>query len=290
MVRSGDVVKYLGIVAVVVSVLVAGVPPASAQADAPGLRPEPGVPSSTMPAMLKGVSFDQRLNSALPLDLMFRDEDGRAVRLGDYFGRRPVVLAFVYYECPMLCTQVLNGLLSSMTVLDETAGRDFDVVTVSFDPRETPVLAAAKKQAYLERYKREGAETGWHFLTGDAASIEALTAAAGFRYAWDEATQQFAHASGVVVVTPEGVLSRYFLGIEYSPRDLKFALMESSDGRIGSLVDQVLLYCYHYDPATGTYGLIVMNTVRLAGAATVIALMGFVVVTLRRDSRAAAGH
>jgi protein SCO1 len=283
-------VKYLGIAGLVLSVLLAGVPPAAAQADAPGLRPAPGVSSMTMPEMLKGVSFEQRLDTALPLDLMFRDEDGRAVRLGDYFGRRPVVLAFVYYECPMLCTQVLNGLLSSMSVLDETVGRDFDVVTVSFDPRETPVMAAGRKQAYLDRYKREGASNGWHFLTGEAEAIEALTAAAGFRYAWDEASQQFAHASGIVVLTPEGRLSRYFLGIEYSPRDLKFALMESSDGRIGSLVDQVLLFCYHYDPATGTYGLIVMNTVRLAGAATVVALMGFVVVTLRRDARAAAGH
>lgn len=282
--------KYLGILGVVMIGLLAGVPPAAAQGNAPGLRPEPGVPSSMMPDALKGVSFEQRLDTVLPLDLMFRDEDGQPVRLGDYFGRRPVVLAFVYYECPMLCTQVLNGLLSSMTVLDETAGRDFDVVTVSFDPRETPVLASAKKQAYLDRYKREGAAAGWHFLTGDAGAIEALTAAAGFSYVWDEPSQQFAHASGIVVATPGGTLSRYFLGIEYSPRDLKFALMESSEGRIGSLVDQVLLYCFHYDPATGTYGLIVMNTVRLAGALTVVALMGFVVVTLRRESRAAAGH
>lgn len=282
--------KYPGIAAVVLSVLVAGVHPSAAQGNAPGMRPEPGVPSSTMPDVLKGVSFEQRLDTTLPLDLTFRDDEGRPVRLGDYFRRRPVVLAFVYYECPMLCTQVLNGLLSSMSVLDETVGRDFDVVTVSFDPRETPVLAAARKQAYLDRYKRDGAAAGWHFLTGDAEAIDALTSAAGFQYAWDDQSQQFAHASGIVVVTPGGTLSRYFLGIDYAPRDLKFALMESSEGRIGSLVDQVLLYCYHYDPATGTYGLMVMNTVRLAGAITVIALMGFVVVTIRRESRAAAGH
>jgi len=277
-------------VGIVMIGLLAGVPPAAAQGDAPGLRPAPGLPSSTMPAVLMGVGFEQRLNTKLPLDVTFRDEDGRAVRLGDYFRRRPVLLAFVYYECPMLCTQVLNGLLSAMSVLNETAGRDFDVVTVSFDPRETPVLASAKKQAYLDRYTREGAADGWHFLTGDADAIAALTAAAGFQYVWDEASQQFAHASGLVVATPDGTLSRYFLGIDYSPRDLKFALMESSEGRVGSLADQLLLYCYHYDPATGTYGLIVMNTVRLAGAATVVALMGFVVVTLRRDRRAAAGR
>jgi protein SCO1 len=283
-------VKYPGIAAVVLSVCVAGVPSAAAQGNAPGLRPEPGVSSTTMPEPLKGVTFEQRLDTALPLELTFRDEDGRAVRLGQYFGRRPVVLAFVYYECPMLCTQVLNGLLSALSVLDETVGRDFDVVTVSFDPRETPVLASARKQAYLDRYKRDGAAAGWHFLTGDAGAIETLTAAAGFHYAWDEASQQFAHASGLVIATPDGTVSRYFLGIDYSPRDLKFALMESSEGRIGSLVDQVLLYCFHYDPATGTYGLIVMNAVRLAGAATVMALMGFVVVTIRRESRAAAGH
>ena len=280
--------KYLGIATIVLIALAAGVPPVAAQGNAP--RPAPGVPASTMPGVLQGVAFEQKLNTALPLDLTFRDEDGRPVRLGDYFGRRPVVLTFVYYECPMLCGQVLNGLVSSLSVLDERIGRDFDVVTVSFDARETPVQASGQKRAYLDRYKREGAEAGWHFLTGDQASIDALTDAAGFRYVWDEATQQFAHASGVVVATPDGTLSRYFLGIEYSPRDLKFALMESSEGRVGSLVDQVLLYCYHYDPATGTYGLVVMNTVRLGGAITVLALMGFVVVTLRRESRAAAGH
>jgi protein SCO1/2 len=272
------------------SALLAGVPSAGAQGNAPGLRPEPGVPAGTMPAALQGVTFEQRLDTTLPLDLEFRDEDGQAVRLGRYFGRRPVVLAFVYYECPMLCSQVLNGLLSSMKVLDETAGREFDVVTVSFDPRETPLQAAAKKRAYLDRYGRPGADEGWHFLTGDQAAIDALTDAAGFHFVWDEPSQQFAHASGIVVATPQGTLSRYFLGIEYSPRDLKFALMESSEGRIGSLVDQLLLFCYHYDPATGTYGFVVMNTVRIAGAITVVALMGFVVITLRRESRAAAGH
>ena len=254
----------------------------SAQGEAPGLRPAQAPPSSQMPEPLQKVAFEQRLNEPLPLELPFRDEHGNAVKLGDYFGRKPVVLAFVYYECPMLCTQVLNGLESALRVLNESAGKEFDVVTVSFDPRETPVLAAGKKIAYLDRYKRAGAEQGWHFLTGEQASIDALTKAAGFSFYWDEPTQQFAHASGIVVATPAGKLSRYFLGIDYSPRDLKFALMESSQERIGTLADRLLLYCYHYDPATGNYGFVAMRAVRIGGAVTLMALVGFVFVSLRR--------
>ena len=269
--------------AVVLAVLL-GAATAAAQG-LPGVEPGSGPPSSEGLAELADVSFEQRLNEILPLDLSFRDESGREVRLGDYFGERPVVLAFVYYECPMLCTQVLNGLTSAMMVMDETAGRDFDVVTVSFDPRETSVMASAKKAAYLDRYGRDGAAEGWHFLTGDDDAIARLTRAAGFAYAWDEATQQFAHASGVIVVTPEGRLSRYFYGIDYAPRDLKFALMESSEGRVGSVVDQLLLYCYHYDPKTGSYGFVAMNAVRVGGALTLAALMGFVVVQIRREKR-----
>jgi protein SCO1/2 len=245
----------------------------------------PGTPSSQMPVVLSKVAFEQRLDTQLPLDLPFKDEDGRTVKLGDYFGKRPVILAFVYYECPMLCTQVLNGMTSMLGVLTESAGREFDVVTVSFDPRETPVLAAGKKKTYLDRYKREGAAAGFHFLTGNEASIAALTNAAGFQYTWDAATQQFAHASGIVIATPEGRLSRYFFGIEYPPRDVKFALMESSAGKIGSAVDKLLLYCYHYDPATGSYGFVAMNAVRLGVAFTVVALFGFIVVALGREQR-----
>jgi protein SCO1 len=252
--------------------------------DSGRLAPTQGAPSNQVPAPLNRVGFEQRLNEQLPLDLPFKDEDGKAVQLGDYFGRKPVVLAFVYYECPMLCTQVLNGLESALRVLNESVGDEFDVVTVSFDPRETPVLALGKKKAYLDRYKREGAERGWHFLTGEQASIDALTKAAGFSYVWDEQTQQFAHASGIVVVTPAGKLSRYFLGIDYSPRDLKFALMESTSERIGSLADQLLLYCYHYDPAKGNYGFVAMRAVRVGGAVTLMALLGFVFVSLRSDS------
>ena len=209
-------------------------------------------------------------------------------RSAEYFSRKPVVLAFVYCECPMLCSQVLNGVTSALAALDETAGRDYEVVAVSFDPRDTPVAAAAKKKSYLDRYNRSGSERGFHFLTGSEASVKALTAAAGFKYAWDEQTQQFAHASGFVVATPQGKLSRYFFGIEYAPRDLKFALIESSAGRVGSLVDQVLLYCYHYDPKTGSYSFVAMKAVQLGGALTLLALAGFVVVAIRREHRV--GH
>jgi protein SCO1/2 len=259
----------------------------SAQGGA-GLQPQTGVPSSQMPGELQNVEFAQRLGDQLPLDLVFRDEDGREVPLRQYFSRRPVVLAFVYYECTMLCSQVLNGVTSALVALDETAGRDFEVVAVSFDPRDTPVAATAKRKAYVDRYNRDGSERGFHFLTGTEASVRALADAAGFKYAWDEKTQQFAHASGFVVATPQGVLSRYFFGIEYAPRDLKFALIESSAGRVGTLIDQVLLYCYHYDPKTGSYSFVAMKAVQLGGALTLVALVGFVVVALRRDMRA--GH
>lgn len=257
---------------------------AFAQDGAQGVRPEPGTPASQMPGILKNVSFDQRLDEQLPLDTTLKDEDGRIVTLGEYFGRKPVVLAFAYYECPMLCTQVLNGLASALTVLTESVSKDFEVVVLSFDSRETPTLAAGKKKAYVDRYQRPGTESGWHFLTGDDPSIRRVTDAAGFHYAWDDKTQQFAHASGIVVATPEGRLSRYFFGIEYAPRDLKFALIESSAGRIGSAIDKLVLYCYHYDPATGSYGFVAMNIVRAGGAVTLFALIGFIVVALRRDT------
>jgi protein SCO1/2 len=262
----------------------------AAQGDAPGLRPAPGPPASALPGALQNVRFEQKLDATLPLDTVFRDEQGAAVKLGDYFGPRPVVVAFVYYECPMLCNQILNGLVSSIGVLDQTVGTDFDVVAISFDPRETPVMAAAKKATYLDRYARPGSERGWHFLTGDEANIRRVTNTAGFHFAWDERTEQFAHASGVIVATPDGRLARYLFGIEYAPRDVKFALMESSAGRIGSVVDQLLLYCYHYEPATGSYSLVAMTAVRLGGAVTLLTLFGFIAISLRRDGRVPAGH
>jgi protein SCO1/2 len=273
----------LGIVTLLLTTAWAGV---SGQSDVPGVNPKPGIPSSQMPSVLSKVSFDQRLDELLPLALPFKDESGRSVRLGDYFGVRPVVLAFVYYECPMLCTQVLNGLTTALTVLEETVGRDFDVVAVSFDPRETPALASGKKKSHLDRYGRPESAAGWHFLTGSESSIREVTEAAGFHYVWDDETQQFAHPSGIIVATREGKMSRYFFGIEYAARDVKFALMESSAGRIGNAIDQLLLYCYHYDPTTGRYGFVAMGAVRLGGAMTVLALVGFIVVSIRREGRA----
>jgi protein SCO1/2 len=253
----------------------------------PGYPQAPGVPSSSMPAPLREIGFDQRLDNPLPLDTEFRDEQGRTVRLGEFFGVRPVVLAFVYYECPMLCTQVLNSITSSLGVMNLESGKDFDLVMVSFDPRETPAQASDKKAEYVARFKKSGAETGWHFLTGDQASITRLTKAAGFRYVWDEPTKQFAHPTGVIVVTPDGRPARYLFGIEYGPRDLRFAIVEASEGRIGSLVDELLLFCYHYNPETGRYGLVIMRTVRIAGVATVLLIGTFVTVMVRREKRTA---
>ena len=253
-------------------------------AHAQTMAPAPGgiVRADETPAALKGVGIDQHLNAALPLGVALRDEVGRAVRLSDYFGKRPVVLALVYYNCPMLCTQVLNGLVSSLKVMSLVPGRDFDVVAVSFDARDKPSDAAAKKNAYLTHYNRPGTDGGWHFLTGDAASIAAVAQAVGFRYRYDADRDQFAHASAITVATPEGRVSRYLYGIEYAPRDLRLALVEASAGKIGTPADQVLLYCFHYDPKTGKYGAVVLNIIRLAGAATVLALAASVFLMTRR--------
>ncbi len=243
----------------------------------------------TRPPLLQKVSFDQKLGAQLPLDVKFHDEYGNPIALGQYFHQKPVILSLVYYQCPMLCTQVLNGMVSAFLPLRFSAGGEFEVVTVSFDPRETPEMAAAKKETYLKRYGRSSAYDGWHFLTGDQASIDALTEAVGFHYAFDPKLNQFAHASGIMIVTPEGKLAQYYYGIEYSPRDLRLGLIEASKNRIGTLVDQVLLYCYHYDPSTGRYGAIALRMVRIGGAATVLLLGGFIVVMLRRDSHAGKG-
>lgn len=254
-------------------------------APAPGFKREAGMNASTVPAPLREIGFDQNLDALVPLDTPFRDESGRTVRLGDYFGRRPVVMVFAYYDCPMLCTLVINGLSSALKVMSLSPGQDFEIVTVSFDPRDTPASATAKKASYLERYRREGAAEAWHFLTGDQASIDRLTKAAGFRYVWDKDTKQFAHPTGVIVLTPDGRLARYLFGIEYGPRDLRFAIVEASAGKIGSAVDSLLLYCYHYDPMTGRYGLVIMKAMRIAGAGTVLALGSFILVMVRREKR-----
>jgi len=274
-----------------VSFVVSAQTPALAQTSGPaasGYRRDPGVTASAVPAPLREIGFDQNLDHLVPLDTVFRDEGGRTVRLGDYFGRRPVVLLFAYYDCPMLCTQVINGLSSALGVLSLEPGKDFEIVTVSFNPKDTPATASAKKATYLERYHRPGADTAWHFLSGDQSSIDRLTKAAGFRYVWDAQTKQFAHPTGVIVLTPEGRLARYLFGIEYGPRNLRFALVEASAGRVGSAVDSLLLYCYHYDPATGRYGLVIMRAMRIGGAVTVLTLVAFIVVMLRKERHAAA--
>jgi len=245
----------------------------------------PGTVSTATPRQLEGVGFKQHLNSALPLDAAFKDDNGRSVTLGQLFGNKPVILAFVYYQCPMLCTQVMNGLSSALKVMPFTAGKDYEVVLVSFDPRDTPAIAAEKKRAHLEYWSIERDGQAWHLLTGDEASIRRATSAAGFTYQWDAPTGQFAHVSGVLVVTPQGRLSRYFYGVEFSPKELRLALVESGQGRIGSAIDELLLYCFHYDPESGRYGLMVMNLVRLGGVITVVFIGGFILLMRRREMR-----
>jgi protein SCO1/2 len=251
---------------------------------AQGLAPDnAGDPAKAKPGLLKQIGIDQRLNHQVPLDLVFTDETGRDVQLGEFFGRRPVILALVYYECPMLCTQVLNGLVSALGVLNFDVGREFDVIAVSINPKETPALATQKKQAYLDRYKRPQSAAGWHFLTGKEDNIKRLAAAVGFRYAFDPEIQQYAHGAGVEILTPRGVISKYFYGIEYSARDLRFGLIEASDERIGTAIDDVLLLCYHYDPATGKYGATAIGAVRIGAVVTVLAFLTFLFVSLRNE-------
>ncbi len=236
------------------------------------------------PLILQQVGIDQHLNQQLPLNLQFKDEYGKDVKLGDYFGTRPVILSLVYYKCPMLCTQVLNGLASSLGVLKFDAGREFDIVTVSIDPRETPDIAAKTKEVYLHRYQRPTSQQGWHFLTGKQDQIDQLAKAVGFRYVYDPRIQQYAHASGVQIATPDGRLSQYYYGIEYSPKDLRLGLIQASKNHIGTVVDQLILYCYHYDPTTGHYGAIAMRVMRLGGILTVLVLGGFILMMLRHDA------
>jgi len=247
-----------------------------------------GIVASNVPPQFKDVTFKQQLGKRLPLDVRFKDEAGQSVALGDYFGKKPVVLAFVYYQCPMLCTQVMNGISSALKVLPYTAGEEFDVVLISFDPRDTPEAANAKKRAHLEHWAARSTASGWHFLTGDEASIAQVTSAAGFTYQWDAETQQFAHVSGLLVATPDGTLSRYFYGVEFSPKDLRLALVDSSNGRVGSVVDELLLYCYQYDPSHGKYGAVFMNIMRLGGVLTMIFIGGLILVMRRRETRIAA--
>jgi len=245
----------------------------------------PPVRADGRPEQLREVAFEQHLDAPVPRDLAFRDETGRAVRLGDYLGERPVLLQLAYYRCPMLCPIVLGGLVSSLKPLAFDVGREFDVVAVSIDPSETPEQASERKRDALSRYERPGTEAGWHFLTGPPESIRALTDAVGFRYAYDEKTQQYAHAAGVVLLTPDGRVSRYFFGAEFSPRDVRLGLVEATENRIGSVVDQVLLFCFHYDPALGRYSATALNAVRAAGVLTVLTLGAFIFWNVRRDLR-----
>jgi protein SCO1 len=236
------------------------------------------------PLALKAVALDQRLGGQVPLNVELRDERGKSVRLGDYFGARPVILTFAYYRCQDLCPLVLDGLLRTLRALSFSAGDQFNIVNVSFDPRDTPALAAAKKGDLIKRYARPGAAEGWHFLTGDEATIQRLTAAAGFRYNYEKDQDRFGHAAGILLLTPDGRLARYFYGIEFSPRDLRLGLIEASNGKIGSPIDQLLLFCYHYDPAAGKYGLLVTNLVRGASVATILALAIYIALSLRTEA------
>ncbi|HWX53977.1 MAG TPA: SCO family protein [Verrucomicrobiae bacterium] len=280
MIRIAPIRKLLATLAIVAWAVVSVL----GQAGAPKMDiGQSSAASNQKVSILDQVGIDQHLNEQIPLDLQFTDEYGHAVQLKQYFGTRPVLLTMVYYSCPMLCSQVLNGLDSALNVLKFNIGRDFDIVTVSIDPRDTPQTAADSKKKFIQRYRRPGSEQGWHFLTGKEDQIKKLAAAVGFRYAWDPEIQQYAHASGVMLLTPDGRLARYYYGIEYAPRDLQLGIVEASHGRVGNLVDQVLLYCYHYDPAKGKYGAVVFNILRMSALATVLVLGGFMFVMLRRD-------
>lgn len=250
---------------------------------------QPGLPAGIVPPMLQGIGIDQNLNAQIPLELNFKDETGQTVRLGQYFRGKPVVLALVYYECPGLCDLILNGLTHSMQQISLNVGSDYQVVTVSFNPEETWQLADAKKGNYIEKYNRRGAKEGWHFLTGDQASIKRLADTVGFHYKWDPVAKQFAHASGIMILTPEGRIARYFYGIEYKPRDFRLGLVEASNNKIGTTADQLLLFCYHYDPSTGKYGVIIADVTRVLGTATVLTLGGFVFIMIRRERHSHAG-
>jgi protein SCO1/2 len=257
----------------VLLLLGAPVDPGSSSADAHEL----------VPTIVKEVGFDQRLDAQIPLDLVFRDEAGRTVRLGNYIGQKPVILSLLYYGCTTVCPMILDGLVRSLTPLSFDIGNHFTILTVSIDPRDTPAAAASKKADYVRRYQRAGAADGWHFLTGDEAAIRELTQTVGFRYFYDAKTDQFAHAAGIVMLTPEGRVARYFYGFDFPPRDLRLGLVEASTSTIGTPIDQVLLFCYRYDPLTGQYGLVIRNLLRVGGVATILALGTFIVVMVRRD-------
>lgn len=274
--------------------IVAGLAVAAVAASAQPGQPAPMQPTYSMqaanlkpalPGALEGVGIEQRLNEQVPLNLQFHDEFSRTLPLSTYFHGKPVILALVYYRCPMLCTQILNGLISSLKAVSLEPGKDFEVVSVSFDPKDTPELAAAKKQTYLKRFARTNSANGFHFLTGDDTNIKALTSAVGFHYKYDAESDQFAHASGIMIMTPEGRLSRYFYGVEYAPLDVRLGLVEASKNKIGTLADQALLFCYHYDPTTGKYGTVAIDFLRIAGVVFFVLGAGWMWMAWRRDLR-----
>ena len=278
----------LSVMSVLVLVVSLGIAPARAQQPLPGSgavgRPEVKSPEV---GLLRQVAFEQNLNAQLPLDTVLKDESGREVTIGSFFGKKPVVLLFVYFECPMLCTLELNGLIRNLRALSLSAGKEFEIVTVSIDPAETPALARAKKKGYVARYNRPGAEAGWHFLTGAESSIKRLTDTVGFKYAYDAKSKQYAHPAGLVVVTPQGRLARYIYGVDFPANNLRWSLVEASGGKIGAPIDRVLLMCFHYDPSTGRYSFAVMAAVRLLGIATVAGLAAFISFSYVRDRRRA---
>lgn len=268
--------------------IVAGSFLASALSLLQGFAAAPEVPPApALPPVLQEIRIEQKLDAALPLDLRFRDESGRDVALGDYFRGRPVVLVLAYYECPMLCTLVLNGLTSSLKVLPFEPGKDYELVVVSIDPGETPALASGKKATYLEEYGRSAAAGAWHFLVGDEPAIRALADAVGFRYRYVPEQDLYAHAAGIMIVTPGGRMSRYLYGVDFAPKDLRLAMVEAGENKIGTFADQMLLYCYKYDPASGKYGAAITNLVRLGGVITMLGLGGFIVTMRVRESRRA---
>ena len=243
----------------------------------------------TTPAILNQVGITQNLNARIPPDLVFRDETGKSVRMGDFFGQKPIVLSLVYFDCPALCTEVLNGELRTMKAISLDLGKDFDAVTVSFEPKDTPALAKAKRDVYAGQYGRPGAADHWHFLTGEQQSIDALTNVAGFHYAYDSSIRQYAHAAAILVLTPDGRIDRYFYGVIYPAGDVRLGLVEASEGKIGTLTDHALLYCYQYDPMTGKYGVVVMNVLRAAGGLTVLVLGIFMTLMFLRERKRPAG-
>jgi protein SCO1/2 len=276
------VLKIRGLIASLV--LLAGM----ASAQAPPKQNIGESPANQKLTILDKAGIDQHLNAQIPLDLNFVDENGQPVQLRQYFGQKPVIITMVYFTCPMLCSEVLSGLTGTLVSMSKfNIGREFNVLTVSFDPRDTPQAARETKTRYLRRYRRAGSEEGWHFLTGKQEQIQQLAQALGFRYTWDEQNQQYAHASGIMLLTPDGRISQYYYGIEYAPRDLEFGLIESSHGKIGTLIDKaLLLYCYHYDPRQGKYGVAIFNVLRISATATILVLGGFLFIMLRRERNA----